>query len=337
MRLPWPTVAGWYHAAFLAALPWAAWLQPRWAPLLFAGAVLVHGFVRRTRAVEPWTTAAVLVSAAGCTLAAVAWASPFVVAPGFVEPAGGGWLAPALVLLAARRLGGIGRAVGDCEPGPLGPPSREVRGTLSLRGVVAAENHLPSTSPIDLDLRAGESLAILCDDLGAAQTLADLLAGRRRTFDGEITIDGCPLEPSDRLVAVVAPGELFVAGSLAENLGVLRGESLDRGTLGAARDACGLAEADRALEGRPMAADGEPLEPFHRLLVLAGRVLVSHYRLVVAVDPGPWVDSRRTELWRSALVRSSVGRTSVWITNDVELADRAGRVLELVDGSLRPV
>ena len=75
---------------------------------------------------------------------------------------------------------------------------------------------------------------------------------------------------------------------------------------------------------------------YHRLLVLAARVLVSHYRIVVVVDPEPWVDSRRGDLWRAALVRASVGRTAIWITADPELADRADYVHELVDGSLRP-
>ena len=72
------------------------------------------------------------------------------------------------------------------------------------------------------------------------------------------------------------------------------------------------------------------------MLVLAARVLVSHYRLVVVVDhPAPWVDVRRRDRWRAALVRASVGRTAVWITDDPELADRADRVHELVDGALR--
>ena len=107
----------------------------------------------------------------------------------------------------------LGKGLVSTEAGGktvIGPPSREVRGTLSLRGVVATSDGLPATVPIDLDLRAGESLAVLCDDRVAAQPLADVLAGRTKPHVGEILIDGGPLGSADRLFAVVGPGEPFV-------------------------------------------------------------------------------------------------------------------------------
>jgi ABC-type multidrug transport system fused ATPase/permease subunit len=375
MKIPWQMVAGWYHAGLMAALPWIAWWRPSWAPLIVAGAALVHLNVRRSRAAEPWSSAAVALSAAaflmttsgwrgaiGFWLAvavavvaaarwlpradggrpdasdwvtAVGWAVPFAVRPGLLAGGAGGWLAPALLLLAARQLGVDARGARARRRRWTGPPLREVRGTLSLRGVVATESRLPATVPLDLDLRAGESLAVVCHDPMAAQTLADVLSGRSRPFRGEILIDGAPLAGDDRLVAVVAPGEPFVVGTLDDNLGALRDEAPDRAALGAARDACALAEVVDALGGRPLAADGSPLEPAHRLRLLAARVLVSHHRLLVVVDPCPWVDARAGELWRAAVVRASVGRTAIWITPDPDLAARADHRCEFVEGALR--
>jgi ABC-type transport system involved in cytochrome bd biosynthesis fused ATPase/permease subunit len=247
----------------------------------------------------------------------------------------GGWLAPAVVLLAARQLGAVARDATDRPQAPFGPPSREVRGTLSLRGVVATEGRLPATVPLDLDLRAGESLAVLCHEPREAKVLADVLAGRSRPFRGEIMIDGAPVAADDRLVAVIAPGETFAPGGLDDNLGALRDSPPDRAARGAARDACALGDVIEALDGRPLAPDGAPLEASHRLRLLAARVLVSHYRLVVVVDPQPWIDARAGELWRAAVVRASVGRTAVWITPDPDLADRADHRFRLVEGSLR--
>lgn len=366
-------IAGWYHAGLLAALPWCVAWEPRWAPLIVGAAVLVHPAVRRSRAAEPWSSAVVLASSglflavesgwrgpvglwlavavvvalaarwlprdgggrpdAADLAAAVAWAVILAARP--AAAAAGGWLAPALLLLAARQLGSTVAIPSEDAPAALGPPTREVRGTVSLRGVVAASSGLPTTVPIDLDLRAGESLAVLCDDPEAGQSIAEVLAGRSRPRAGEVLVDGVPLGPSDRLAAVVAPGEKFLAGGLDDNLAALCDEPPDRAARGAARDACGLAEVVAELGSRTLAADGSPLRPFHRLLVLAARVLVSPYRVVVVVDPAPWVDQRRRNLWRAALVRASVGRTSIWVTDDPELADRADYVHELVDGSLR--
>jgi len=77
------------------------------------------------------------------------------------------------------------------------------------------------------------------------------------------------------------------------------------------------------------------LSSFHRLLVLTARVVTSSYRVVVVVDPMPWVNAVRREIWRKAVVRASVGRTAVWITADRELASRAVHVMELRHGALR--
>lgn len=366
----WPTIAGWYHAVLFGALPWVAAWRPEWAPLTLAGAALVQLYVRRFRAGEPWTGVVIVVSAAAFIfvyagargpswlwlaiaasvaaaarwvprgdggrpdtadwLALIGWAAPFVVEPAWLATSGGGWVAPAVLLASARRLAGP-PAGGRSPASALGPPTREVRGTLSLRGVVVASSGLPVTAPIELDLRAGESLAVLCNDPVTAQAVAETIVGRCRPHAGEIAIDGAPPGREERLAALIAPGEAFVVGDLVTNLGVLRDEPLDRAAIGAARDACGLDEAVRTLDGGVLAADGAPLSRLNRLLVLTARVLVSHYRIVVVVDPEPWVDARQSEIWRAALVRASVGRTAVLITSDPELADRADHVLELVD------
>lgn len=375
MKMPWPTVVGWYHAVLLSVLPWCAWWQPRWAPLVVAAAAVVHLQVRRSRATEPWSSGSVAISAlvflllmdgwrgsawvwlvlaaavaasarwlsredgdrpdAADLVALVGWAMVFAAAPNLLVVEAGGWLAPAVLFVAARQIGVTAMVSVQRRRKRVGPPTREVRGTLSLRGVVATDGRLPVTIPMDLDLRAGDSMAVLCESLSAAQVLADVVAGRRRPFDGEIFVDGSPVGPDDRVAAVVAPGEPFIAGSLDDNLGALRDDVPDRAARGAARDACGLGEVVQFLDGRSLAVDGEPLEPYFRLLVLAARVLVSHYRVLVVVDPGPWVDARLTDLWRAALVRASVGRTAIWITNDVDLADRADHVYEYAQGVLK--
>ena len=374
MKIPWSVVAGWYFAVLLAALPWVAVWRPAWAPVMVAAVLVVYRVVDRSRATEPWSSAVVALSSMvflllrggweiavgwfllAALVAAVAralprrdgarpdaadfvavgsWGVVFALAPRLVAFDFGGWLAPALLLLATQRLArsGGGEATGAAAPGP---PTREVRGTVSLDGVVlAGHDGLPCSVPLDLELRAGDSLAILCDAPDEAGTLAAVLSGRTAPHAGEITFDGSPLEGGSRLVAVMAPGETFIAGDLVRNLAALCDGPLERGEVAALREACSLNEVIAALGDRPLDADGSPLSPYHRLLVLAARVIPSSYHVVVVVDPMPWVNAVRGELWRSAVVRASVGRTAIWLTPDRDLAARASHVVEYRQGALR--
>jgi hypothetical protein len=375
VNIPWTVVAGWFHAALLAALAWVAVWRPGWAPVVVAAALAVHRRVDRTRATEPWSSVVVSVSAAAFLLlrggwelalgwlllaalvAAVArtlprrgggrpdaadylaiggWGVIFALAPRLVESENGGWLAPALLLYVAQRMART--TLDRSMPARPGLPSREVRGTLSLDGVVVSgADALPRSVPINLELRAGDSLAILCDSPEDAATLADVLAARRAPHSGEIMVDGSRFDVGDRLAAVVAPGEAFIPGDLAINLSTLADRPLERGAVAAIHEACSLNEVAEALGDRQLEGDGSPLTPFHRLLVLVARVIPSSYHMVVVVDPMPWVNAVRGELWRAAVVRASVGRTAVWLTPDRDLAVRAGLVVEYRHGALRSV
>jgi putative ABC transport system ATP-binding protein len=372
VKILWPVVAGWYHAALLAALAWVAAWRPGWAPVVAVAALAVHGLVHRTRAAEPWTSLLVVASAAtflfsggwdlalgwlllASLVAAVAralprpdgsrpdaadflaiggWGVVFALAPRLIAFENGGWLAPALLILAAQRIARIpGLRSSLIQPGP---PSREIRGTLSLsRIVVSGVDKLPRSVPLDLELRAGDSLAILYDSPEDAANLADVLTGRRAPHSGKIMVDGAPLDVGAGLAAVVAPGEPFIPGDLVTNLGALADRPLERSAVTAIREACSLSEVAEALGDRSLDREGSPLVPFHRLMVLAARVIPSSYHLVVVVDPMPWVNAVRGELWRSAVVRASVGRTAIWLTPDRNLAARAGQVVEYRQGALR--
>jgi ABC-type transport system involved in cytochrome bd biosynthesis fused ATPase/permease subunit len=265
------------------------------------------------------------------------WATALAARPQLVDLEHGGWLAPLLMMAAARRLSASvvpARSPDFREPGP---PTRDVRGTLSLRKVVAADPEgLARTVPLDLELRAGDSLAVLCDAGADRRALAEVLSGRRSPVDGEVVVDGVPIKPADRLVAVVAPGERFVPGGVELNVGALSIDELDGGSFTAVSEACSLSEVADMLGDGSVTADGRPLDVYHRLLLLAARVIPSSYRLLVVVDPMPWVNAVRGEIWRSAIVRASVGRTSIWITGDRDLASRATQIMEFKQGALRP-
>lgn len=373
----WRQAAGWYHAIALGLAAWLGLWWPHWLPAVLASAWLAGRVAGRAVPPQPWTGLAqvavglvavgvalgawlpaagwlaAVVVAAGCrvawrsrsarpdavdALAASVWAVPFVLRPELLGSHGAGAVAAAVAMVgavaAATSWGGTAT---EWAPSPM-PPTREVRGTVVLRGAVLTDAAgLPVTVPLELEIRAGESIAILHDDDRQAEALAAGLAGRRRPQAGEVSIDGAPPAPGDRLVAVVGRGEALVAGDVGTNLAALCDGAPSAGTLAAVHEACSLADVEEALGGRRVAADGAPLSALHRCLVLAARVVPSDYRVVVVVDPLPWVNAVRAEQWRSAVVRASLGRSAVWLTADRQLAERADRVLELRHGGLRAV
>ena len=368
---------GWYHAALLGALPWVVVLGPRWAPAVVSLMLVAYLVGARPSRVDPWPWCAAAVSAlvfmighgswkialgwsvlaaavaglewwglrrggrwgiASRVAAVVGWAVAFVAAPELLLTVNGGWLAPAVLLVAARRISSSAAGVRATGRDFLLPPSREVRGTLSLRSVVAAgPDGLPRTVPMDLELRAGQSLAVLCHSASDAWALAQTLSGRRTPVAGEVAVDGSPLRKGDRVTAVVAPGEEFLEGDLELNLACMCEEFPDRETIVATMEACALEDVAEVLGDTPLAVDGGPLSTIHRMQVAAARVIPSSYRLMVVVDPMPWTNPVHGEIWRSTVIRASVGRTAIWFTADRELATRAGRILAFRSGGLREV
>jgi hypothetical protein len=363
------SIVAWTQAVALTALAWVTLLAPPAGPLIAALAIALHPFSRPTPRDQwrwlgvgllallavmwsagagiagGWLLAAASLAGARWLAPAAAWIGPtwalvcgagFAVWPQLMAVEGGGWIAPAVLLVAAHQ--GARRPdrldADHLEPGP---PVRSVRGTVSLRGAVLADRDgLPRTVPLDLDLRAGDSMAVLSDSAADTEALAAFLSGRRAPHRGELAIDGVPVAPGERLVAVIAEGERFVEGDLDDNLAAVADDDLEISARSALYEAFSLAEVAEALAGRRLQADGAPLGPLHRLLVLAARVVGSSYRVLLVVDPMPWVNAVHREIWRSALVRASVGRTAVWITADRELASRAVHVMELRSGALRP-
>ncbi len=366
-------VLAWLSVAALAALPWAAlrapWLAPAvavagvvsaapWRPrrgadpegsLLEAGSAGLAIWSVSHEALPGWLALAAVVALVGWAgtrrpvprpdaadlVALVGWGGAPLIRPEIVAHPGA-WVAPAVLLVAARRIALPARR--RAGPGLPGPPAREVRGRLVLDGVVAPdENGLPALPPLDLEVAPGESVALVCDDPSTLAPVVEVVAGRRAPAAGTVTVDGEAPDPAAPVVAVVARGERFVPGDLESNLAALREQELEPAAALAARESCALDTVERALDGCELDAEGEPLGELERLLVLAARVLVSAYRVVVVLDPVPWVNAARGEAWRRAVVRASVGRTALWITADRELARRAHRTVLLRAGAWQEV
>ncbi len=363
-------ILGWLSALLLAAVPWVGWLAAAAAPLVAVAALLLTPPWRIRLGVDPWaggiealsglaavgvamgwqaaagwlaggTVVAVLAAFEGTglrrrevtgRLALGAWALSFLLWPGQLTGVMA-WTGGGLLLIGARRAGLAFNWARTREKTPvLGPPTREIRGELELRDMVgAAPSGLAATRPVRLSLEPGQSVALLLDRVSSAGPIVEAVRGLCAPTEGTVLIDGAAVDGEERLVAVVALGEPMLPGGVEENLAALCDTPVPESQQVAAREACSLSEVSTTIAE---SNQNGGLVTLHRLLLQAARVMVSHYRIVVVLDPSPWVNSVRGEIWRRAVVRASVGRTALWMTADRELARRADRVFVMKAGAL---
>jgi heme exporter protein A len=169
---------------------------------------------------------------------------------------------------------------------------------------------------VDVDVDAGEHLAVLGDNGAGKTTLLRILATAARPTSGSLELFGLNATiERRRLRAVIgfvahAPG-LYPALSAAENLEFYRTlHGVDRRRVAEVLDLVGLAE--RAGRAADKLSRGEQ----QRLAI--GRAVLHDPKLLVLDEPDASLDSGGADL----LARVMKGRTAVMATHDHALANR---------------
>jgi putative ABC transport system ATP-binding protein len=195
---------------------------------------------------------------------------------------------------------------------------------------------------LELELRAGEYVAIMGESGTGKSTLLNLIAGLEPADGGEVLLDGVPMISSDDACTRLRRrdmGFVFQAFhvlpylSVAENvmlplelLAVPRTEARRRAL--AVLEACGIA----ALATRsPLELSGGELQR-----TAIARALVHRPRLVLADEPTGNLDAASAEQVL-AVLRTQIkteGAAAVLITHSAAAAATADRVLRLRDGLL---
>jgi putative ABC transport system ATP-binding protein len=194
---------------------------------------------------------------------------------------------------------------------------------------------------VDLDVPAGETLAIMGPSGCGKSTLLYLLGGLDRPTAGEIWVDGQRTDTmSERRLARLrrdAVGFVFQAFHLMDELTAVENVELPallagRSPRAARRRATGLLEqvglADRA-SFLPTALSGG-----QRQRVAIARALVSDPLLVLADEPTGNLDSQATlDVLRLFDQLHQAGQTLVIVTHDTRIAATADRMISMRDGT----
>ncbi len=222
-------------------------------------------------------------------------------------------------------------------PGPLQPPPEPA--ALRLEGLAQRFPSGRGVGPLDLDLPAGGSLAIV-GGIGSGKTiLLQLLAGLREPTTGRLAVDGRPLGREGLRTYWAGlgwvPQEAFLFSStLRENLAMGRPEATEAELWEVAR----AVALDDLLARLPQGLDtvvgerGVALSGGERQRTALGRALLRRPRLLLLDDALSAVDAE-TEARILEGLKAYLGRsTLVLATHRVFVAELCERVLVLEEG-----
>jgi ABC-type transport system involved in cytochrome bd biosynthesis fused ATPase/permease subunit len=220
------------------------------------------------------------------------------------------------------------------------PPSPR-RATIRLEGVsfVYPSRPAPALKSVDLELRPGETVALVGRSGSGKSTAASLLLGLCRPTAGRLSVGDADLGECDAAawraqLAWVPQQPTLFHGTVAENIRLGDPDAPDEVVRGAAR----LAGADVFVERLPdgyetvIGEGGRPLSAGERQRLALARAFLRDAPLVVLDEPTANLDPANAATVREAVERLREGRTVLLIAHDPELAAGADRIVRLDAG-----
>jgi putative ABC transport system ATP-binding protein len=217
-------------------------------------------------------------------------------------------------------------------------------GVLRVRGLVKrhgqGQSLVRAVDGVDLDVPAGQMLAVMGPSGCGKSTLLHLLGGLERPTEGQVWLAGQRIDAaSERALARLrrrSVGFVFQAFHLVEELSVAENVELPALLAGrsprAARQRANLLLEQVGLAGRARSLPWE-LSGGQRQRVAIARALANEPQVVLADEPTGNLDTAATlEVLRLFAALRAAGQTVVIVTHDGRVAATADRLVSMRDG-----
>jgi subfamily B ATP-binding cassette protein MsbA len=214
------------------------------------------------------------------------------------------------------------------------------RGQLQLQGVTLRykDDQQPALQGLDLEVHAGETVALVGPSGAGKSTLINLLPRFLDPTDGRITLDGVPLDQWDlttlrKQFALVSQDVVLFNDSIAAN--VCLGAELDRDRVRAALAGANLLDFVETLPqgiDHPVGHNGSQLSGGQRQRLAIARAIYKDAPILILDEATSALDSESERLVQAALDRLMAGRTSIVIAHRLSTVESADRVIVLDHG-----
>jgi ATP-binding cassette subfamily B protein len=231
----------------------------------------------------------------------------------------------------------------DLEQNDGKSPVGGVVGRFEFRGVglTYPDNELPSLAGFDLDVRAGETIALVGGSGAGKSTLLNLVIGFLRPTEGRILLDGVDMETLDlrdyrSWLSVVPQDSILFEGTVRDNVTYGMDEVPHERVLAALRDANALEFIERMPNGLDTVVGerGARLSGGQKQRLAIARALIRDPRVLVLDEATSALDSRSEALVQQALGRLVRGRTVFVVAHRLSTIRTADRIVVMDEGRI---
>jgi ABC-type multidrug transport system fused ATPase/permease subunit len=228
------------------------------------------------------------------------------------------------------------------EGAPGAPPLAPGGGRIQLVGAcLAYDGGAPALADIDLEIAAGETVAIVGPTGSGKTTLAAAVARLYELTAGAVLIDGQDIRAVDvgslrREIAIVPDDGFLFSATVRDNIAYARPEATQEAVEGAAR----RAQIHDFIEELPdgyetlVGERGLTLSGGQRQRIAIARAIVTDPRILILDDATASVDAETEREIKSALREVMHGRTTLVIAHRLSTIALADRVVVMDGGAV---